>query len=155
MDLDAPDYVGHPMFRNRHEETFRLGNVTLSVYEDPADLVASKRLQFEAHVLSHRIAEATQSTTVTMGLDFPASPWQFFKQRHADSWWLGWLVRRRPVRTQRQTKSKRVTLTIDRFHEFPEAKVVVPPESFGRPYVCDMVRWDEDLAPDTKKPRPS
>lgn len=28
----------------------------------------------------------------------PASRWQAFKERHAMSWWLGWYVRRRPVR---------------------------------------------------------
>lgn len=28
----------------------------------------------------------------------PRSRWQAYKQRHAGSWWLGWLVLRRPVR---------------------------------------------------------
>lgn len=142
--LGVPDVAQHQMFWNRHKESFRLANLTLMAHDDPVDLVRAKRIEFEAHVLSHRIAEATQSTTVTMGLDFPTSPWQFFKQRHADSWWLGWLVRHRPVRTHRTTKSKKVTLTVDRFHEFPEARVVVPREYFGKPYLYDAVRWDQE-----------
>lgn len=157
MPIESSQQV---MWWSRHRDSFRISNMTLEAYDDPSDLLAARRLEFEAKVLSHRIAEATQSTTVAMGLDFPASPWQFFKQRHVDSWWLGWLVRRRPVRTQRFSKSKRVTLTIDRFHEFPEANIVVPPERFGKPYLYDAVRWDQtetaySPAAETKKPRPS
>lgn len=62
--------------------------------------------------------EAKQTFTITA----PASWWQHFKETYAGTWWLGWLVRRRPpvMSTARHTD---VTLSVDlrRFRHYPAA----------------------------------
>ncbi len=93
-------------------------------------------------VLGERLAEK-EVTVVTEGIAvfvFPTSPWQFFKQRHATSWWMRWLVRRRPVRLdhsrQKVQRAKRVVL--EQFATFPMSPLRTPEKYRG----SEVVRYD-------------
>lgn len=64
---------------------------------------------------------------------FPASVWQHFKLTHLESWWLGWLVRRRPVKYTEHTKTATLTVDLERYRTFPQCNYVFP-KDLG-PYV--------------------
>ena len=55
---------------------------------------------------------------------WPASPWQFFKDRHRDSWWLNWLVHRWPVEYQQTTETGQIK--VKRYLGYPEAEIKSP-----------------------------
>lgn len=57
-------------------------------------------LKLKAFVLTHPLAE--HEVTRTKAVEWPATPWQHWKQRHSESWWLRWFVQRWPVRMQQQ-----------------------------------------------------
>lgn len=122
-------------------------NTLLSSYEtvNPATLVKEMVIELEAKVLSHQTVSDTKRVNHEVAFDhqhhFPASPWQFFKQRHADSWWLRWLVTRRPVQTTRHTVRTHKIITtevrFERYDTYPQATVRLPEAEFGRPYVLE------------------
>ena len=89
--------------------------------------------RIEAYILADKIVEETFTGQETVR--FPVSPWQFFKQRHEESWWLGWLVRRRPVREA----SHRVVVPIrvTRYLTYPEA--AISDARMGRPVIYEQV----------------
>lgn len=122
--------------------TYVSRNAIVSMH-DPISHLADEAdrlmLGIESHVLADRIATSTERHLVAQhSCSFPTSPWQFFKQRHADSWWLGWLVRRRPVRLDARTKTYHRTVTIGRDVTFPECTRQYP-DDFGRPVVVDVI----------------
>jgi hypothetical protein len=82
--------------------------------------------RLEAHVLGKRLPSLTHSASRQLGWEFPASTWQHFKQRHAHSWWLRWLVDRRPVRTSTHTRTVTLTTTWEQHVGFPWASHVFP-----------------------------
>ena len=83
--------------------------------------------KLSAEVLAEKLppAEVTERTSVS----FPSSSWQLFKEEHAESWWLGWLVRRRPVR--RKAHPVALTVGFDRYRTFPECNYVFPKDLGG------------------------
>jgi hypothetical protein len=96
------------------------------------DFVRQELIQrITAYVLSDHLAadEFTAYTTAT----WPATTWQMFKSCHAGSWWLGWLVRRRPVRLH--TERQQVAVQVDRYLNYPEANLALP--SLGTPVVFE------------------
>lgn len=91
-------------------------------------------LRLETELLTDRIASDTYvGSTIT---HFPASPWQFFKLRHAESLWLRWLVRRRPVRTEPHRAGYSVTW--DKRATYPDARIRFDDE-LGRAVVYETV----------------
>lgn len=65
------------------------------------DLFADRMIaRLRSWVLTHQLAEHEVIRTRTV--EWPATPWQHWKQRHAEAWWLRWFVARRPVRMQEQ-----------------------------------------------------
>lgn len=54
-------------------------------------------LELNAFVLGKRFQSKDICQTETVHMDFPASPWQFFKDKHSDTWWLRWFVNKFPV----------------------------------------------------------
>lgn len=78
-------------------------------------------------------AEQAAPVTVSKVFDWkiPASPWQVWKKRHADTWWAGWLVRLRPVRVHREVRIGELTIHPERHVTWPAAPVV--PDAWGGP----------------------
>lgn len=112
-----------------------LEQATLNSWVDP--LVDSLVARLESYVLADKTVG--DSLSVALVLTFPTSPWQFFKQRHAESWWLGWLVRRRPVRTERHADTR--VVTFERYNTYPEATIRV--RELGRPVVFERYTVEE------------
>ena len=107
--------------------------------------VQTLMLRLESHVLAHQIATGTERHLIAYDLfKFPASPWQFFKQRHADSWWLGWLVRRHPVREHVERRAYHNVVTIGRHMTFPDCNWAFP-DGFGQPVMVDVVKIEHEV----------
>lgn len=109
-------------------------NATLHVSEDW--ILGSLVARLEGVVLSEKLVHDTSIKGVGYS-EHPASPWQFFKQRHESSWWLGWLVERRPVRTERHRVEVKAEFT--RWAHYPHAKVNIP--ELGRPVIFEELNW--------------
>jgi len=90
--------------------------------------------RISAYVLTDHVADDT-FTAVTRA-EWPASTWQMFKHRHVASWWLGWLVRRRPVRMQ--VEVQHVEVEVSRYLGYPEADLRLP--ELGRPVIFETPR---------------
>lgn len=114
-----------------------VARVSVTTVEDPfRDLVFAR---LKAYVLTHQLAEhgVTRSRTV----EWPATPWQHFKKRHAESWWLRWLVARRPVRMQHEVVDFQEAWT--ELAAYPWQTHLPPFPKLGRPnrVVLSDVRW--------------
>lgn len=111
----------------------------------PESEVEAMLVEVESYVLRERLVGDTKRVRKVVPVEtpmrFPASPWQFFKQRHQTSWWLGWLVRRRPVRTRLHSVTRSVTfeaeVTFERYATYPEATVYYPPDRLGKPVLVE------------------
>lgn len=79
----------------------------------------------------------------------PASTWQYFKNQHATTWWLRWLVRRRPVRTvslkHLGKTSQPVTLAVtwEGYATFPNSNYVTPDARLGYPVYILRTNYPE------------
>ena len=89
-------------------------------------------VRMTSEVLAERLLSETQEATFHMA--FPSSPWQHFKRDHAETWWLGWIVRRRPVKNEIQTHTRSVTFT--RYAKFPHASISLP--ELGSPVIFEQ-----------------
>lgn len=96
-------------------------------------------VRLKAYVLTHQLAEHSVSRQRTVS--WPASPWQHWKHRHAGSWWLRWLVERRPVRLQYETVDFQEAWT--ELAAYPWQTYLPPFPELGRPnrVVLTDVRW--------------
>lgn len=95
--------------------------------------------RLKADILAEKLPPETIVRSRVFVLDFPASSWQHFKHEHKESWWLGWLVRRRPVRTEQHKEEATLTVDLDRYRTFPQCNYTFP-KDLG-PYVqVAMVR---------------
>lgn len=88
-----------------------------SIVDDVRD---EMRLVLEAFVLGEKLPakEITKEETVTM--DFPASPWQFFKEKHSSAWWLRWFVSRWPAQFIEFKETVSITAVWDQMEIYPE-----------------------------------
>lgn len=75
--------------------------------------------QLTSHVLADHIADDTYSKAFTFKA--PRTTWQTFKQTHAGSWWLGWLVTRRPVVNRHEDVI--LTVHVKRHLTYPDAAI--------------------------------
>lgn len=64
----------------------------------------------------------------------PASTWQMFKHSNRGTWWLGWLVRRRPV--VEVLEHHTLTVEVDRAIYYPDLIV----KEAGRPLIVESLR---------------
>lgn len=116
-------------------------NAEVSLSDDVEGLL----LRIDSHVLAHRYATGTERHLIaTDTFSSPASPWQHFKANHEHSWWLGWLVRRRPPVMTTQYRRYEATVTIGRHVTFPECGYQFP-DVFGRPVVVDTVDVSQEV----------
>jgi len=86
-----------------------------------------------AAVHAQRIADGTVTVAKEIVHDWPATTWQMFKGRHADSWWLAWLVRRRPVVKTCQRREVELTATWVGHAMFPDSTIVIDDNRLGAP----------------------
>jgi hypothetical protein len=79
-------------------------------------------LELSTQVWTEDLPPEHFETTRTFTVTAPASWWQHFKEAYAGTWWLGWLVRRRPPVTSTARRTD-VTLSVDlrRFRAYPAA----------------------------------
>lgn len=77
-------------------------------------------IELNAYVLGKRLPtkEITKQETVIM--DFPASPWQFFKDKHSNAWWLRWFVNRWPVLFNEFKEDVEMTAVWEQMEIYPE-----------------------------------
>lgn len=111
-----------------------LADARLTVMHD--HVFPSLIVRVERDVLSDKRAEDTYEKTLAV----PTSTWQFFKNRHRDSWWMRWYVRLRPV----DTNAWQARLVVERWQTYPEARL--PREQYGRAVIFEQVRgpwWEE------------
>lgn len=87
--------------------------------------------QLTARVLADQLPPEQATTTKVFTFEIPATWWQAFKADHADSWWLAWLVSRRPVRTRVYRREGRLDIELRRYWSWPKAKVL--PSEWGSP----------------------
>lgn len=104
------------------------------------------RLALTSQLLADRLPPTDVDRTVPAFFSFPASPFQHWKSKHEDSRWLGWFVRRWPVRTDEHRQDVRLIVHLERFRTYPEARIPVP-EDFGQ------VRFSYDLSERIEYPR--
>lgn len=89
-------------------------------YEVRPELVFDRMVhQLKARVLSHKLPAHEVTELQRVEFEFPASPWQHWKQRHGGSWWLRWLVRWRPVRTETVVKTVGFTAVWEQMAVYP------------------------------------
>lgn len=86
------------------------------------DMVAELR----TGVLAEKLPPEKVEHTETVTFEHPDGWWQMFRQQHRDRWWMRWSTRRWPVRFQKHKKTVRLSVTLTRFHSFPEATVRLP-----------------------------
>lgn len=115
-------------------------NAEMSVIPDPHKEVEAMLVSLESHVMAHKIFVHTEKHLVASDTwEFPASPWQFFKQRHRDRWWMRWLVVRRPVRLDSHHRDYERTVVIGRHVTFPDCSLDFYDAQMGKPVIVDTV----------------
>lgn len=108
-------------------------------YEEIMGLEFKDRIhQLEAYVLSEHLADDYYEDTFYY--DTPKSMWQMFKFLHAASWWLGWLVKRWPVKNN--TTSLKTAVQVGRYVNYPEAHIAI--KGLGHPFLYETMRPLED-----------
>jgi hypothetical protein len=75
-------------------------------------------LQLQTEVLSHKVADSTY----TMRVPIPSSPWQHFKYKHRERWWMRLLIKRSPI----DYTNKEGVVTLSKAHRFPESTLRYP-----------------------------
>lgn len=107
-----------------------LDTLTVEVRQDPGlFLVDQFLLEFRAQILAHRLPPEKITETAESELEFPATPWQMWKQDHAGSRWWGWIARRWPVGMKKARVRHVLTVDLQRFRNYPDAPAV--PSEYG------------------------
>ena len=122
----------------RFSDSIWIGDNTKVVAEEVAEGEVKQRLiRLTRHVYTDQIAEEHYHDSAAYY--FPSSPWQFFKQRHQDSWWLDWFVRRWPVQTD--TKIANLAVTVGRYVGYPDLQV--REDALGKSVIYEPVRLEK------------
>lgn len=143
LDAMAPSVEALTLERLKLGLQMRVGAHVLDSLrlERQQDMIYNDLLyRLEASVLAEKLPPEKVERSKVVTLDFPASSWQHFKQEHSESWWLGWLVRRRPIRYQALEQTATLTVDLERYRTFPQCNYVFP-KGLG-PYVNVAVTHD-------------
>lgn len=98
-----------------------------------------------AFVLGKSLPPEVKMVSIDFEFEYPASPWQMFKEKHKDSWWMRAFVRRYPVQSNTVKKNKRATVSWDKKAIFPDQELVKWKEKLGDPVVIlsePFVKWE-------------
>lgn len=130
--------------RRRYDVQAELGMFTRSSMklEQREDIFRDRLIyRLTADVLAEKLPPERIERTSEFFWEFPASPFQHWKQKHDRSWWLRWFVARRPVRRVRHAKVATLEVNLERYRTFPQCNYVFP-KDLG-PYVnVAVVRSD-------------
>lgn len=105
------------------------------------DLFRSLVYRLKGYVLAERLPPETVSDSRDVTFDVPASWWQHWKQSHAAAWYARWLVKRRPVKHHRVVKRVALTVDLERYRTYPEARVSLPADTWGQ--VVRVAQWTD------------
>lgn len=101
--------------------------------------------RLRADVLAEKLPPVQVSGQESVTFESPATPFQHWKQKHAEAWWLVWFVRRWPVREDVTTKTVRMTVDLTKYRSYPQANYILP-DDFGAPVLVHTLStsfaWD-------------
>lgn len=85
-------------------------------------------LRMVTHILTDELPPETVRQSTFLKHEVPASTWQMFKKRHADSWWLRRLVARWPVEYVQDWDGRGTQAICEfdlrQYHTYPRANIV-------------------------------
>lgn len=129
--------LGRTLQQMRVEVPVGVSRHMIEVREDAASLIRDHlTAALSGYVLADHLADDTYQAAVPV--EYPATTWQMFKHTHAGSWWLSWLVSRRPVRMR--VERPVLTVKVGRYLTYPEATLRVP--HVGSARVMELVSQD-------------
>lgn len=103
-------------------------------------------LDLRAKVLKYDLPGHEVTRQHTVSFDVPNSPWQHWKRKHEGTWWLRWFVQRRPVRTERLSKTVQFGATWVDMATYPWQTVAPTARNLGRPVrFVDLQLKQEEL----------
>lgn len=97
-----------------------------------ADDIRRMVYQLTALLLAEKLPPERVEGRKTITVDVPTSWWQHFKFQYEQTWWLGWFVRRHPARWLPIPFRFGVSVSLERYRIYPEAKIAYCDE-LGRP----------------------
>lgn len=111
----------------RHVSSEFLNGVTVDVFDG---LLEGLTVELQKQVLTEKLppASVTAHKRVEFTFQMPASWWQMWKFEYAYRWHTRWIVKRWPVRFQRdeQVKAVEVTVNLQLYRTYPEATYAIP-----------------------------
>jgi hypothetical protein len=90
-------------------------------------------LQLHADILADRLPPETVTERARVDFAHPSSPFQHWKAKHQESWWLRPFVRRWPVALVHQIRIVELEVNLERYRTYPEANFEPAPAHFGYP----------------------
>jgi hypothetical protein len=98
------------------------------------DMIRNRMLvRLKSAVLAFRLPGHSATEQRTVSFKVPASPWQHWKQKHQDAWWLRWFVARRPVRTEVLSETVELTTVWEDYATYPWQTVAPTDPKLGMP----------------------
>lgn len=116
---------------------------TLRVQQHVDHLLGQWVYSIAGYVLAEHLPPETVTERKPFAFDVPASPWQQFKAVNGHRWWVRWLVKRRPVRLVTHRFTGELSVRLDRYWTYPQARV---PYDHGRPYRVAVLNREIDWA---------
>lgn len=104
-------------------------------------------VRLRAWVLKYKLPGHTVNKRLTVHWEVPATWWDHFKADHADSWWLGWLVRWRPAQMQQRCRSVRFRAAWEDMALYPWQTFAPSHRNLGRPVRHVEVHVSNDTEP--------
>jgi hypothetical protein len=108
-------------------------------------------LQLRTKILTDDLPPAQFTARDRVTFEVPASTWQMWKKRHADSWYARKLVARWPVRYEPDPDGRGAdavcTFDLERWRAYPRANVPLPPDRFGGAvhfHAVRGLRWNHE-----------
>lgn len=111
---------------HRKMGSFSTENLAITLKETALGM----QMSLATMVLTDKLPPVEVDRKTTAFFAFPSSPFQHWKQKHADAWWLRRFVKRWPVWTTQHAQEVRLIVHLQRYRSYPEADVPVP-DSFG------------------------
>jgi hypothetical protein len=143
FDTTTPSYEALTLQRLRIGLEQRVGAhmiESLELHQVEDVFTRSIVTRLTADVLAEKLPPERVERSSEFTWEFPASPFQHWKQKHQGAWWLRWFVARRPVRRTRHKKVATLTVDLERYRTFPQCNYVFP-KDLG-PYVKVAVTRD-------------
>lgn len=97
-------------------------------------------------LLHERLPDRYYTASDTVWWDFPRSPFQHWKRNHAESWWLGWFVRRWPIKTDRIYRTATMEVDINDYLTYPYQTIADPRmgDAVRIPEIRQQVTWKNE-----------